>query len=61
MQQIRAANYNLTAGRYCPHKAKAVEHEPPQVLINRLIELEDDIRSDLQNLLAMVGGAEAAA
>lgn len=60
-RQIRATNYNLTAGRYCPHKAKAVEHEPPQVLINRLLELEDEIRSDLQDLLAMVGGAEAAA
>jgi type I restriction enzyme M protein len=61
LQQIRAANYNLTAGRYCPHKAKAVEHEPPQVLINRLLELEDEIRSDLQELLAMVGSTEAVA
>lgn len=60
VQQIRIANYNLTAGRYCPHKAKQIEHRPPQVLINRLLELEDEIRADLQDLLAMVGGAEAA-
>jgi type I restriction enzyme M protein len=61
IEQIRATHYNLTAGRYCPHKAKPVEHEPPEVLINRLLELEDEIRTDLEDLLAMVGGAEAVA
>jgi hypothetical protein len=31
-----------------------VEHEKPEVLINRLLELEEEIATDLQDLLAMV-------
>ncbi len=54
VEEIRKNNYNLTAGRYCPHQAKAVEHEKPEVLINRLLELEEEITTDLQDLLAMV-------
>jgi type I restriction enzyme M protein len=54
VEQIRATDYNLTAGRYCPHQAEAVEHEKPEVLINRLLELEDEITSDLQDLLTLV-------
>ncbi|WJI26034.1 hypothetical protein M0644_09935 [Thermosynechococcus sp. B1] len=34
---------NLTARRYCRHQAEAVEHEKPEVLINRLLELEEEI------------------
>jgi len=52
--QIRATNYNLTAGRYCPHQAVAVRHEKPEVLINRLLELEEEITEDLRQLLAVV-------
>lgn len=54
LADIRKSDYNLTAGRYCPHKAEAVEHEKPEVLINRLLELEDEIKSDLQDLLTLV-------
>jgi type I restriction enzyme M protein len=54
LDQIRATDYNLTAGRYCPHQAEAVEHEKPEVLINRLLELEEEIRADLQELLTLV-------
>ncbi|GAA5335980.1 class I SAM-dependent DNA methyltransferase [Thermus hydrothermalis] len=54
IDQIRATDYNLTAGRYCPHQAEAVEHEKPEVLINRLLELEEEITEDLRQLLAMV-------
>lgn len=60
VEQIRETNYNLTAGRYCPHEAEAVEYEPPQVLINRLLELEEEITSDLRDLLAMVSNGEGA-
>jgi type I restriction enzyme M protein len=60
IQHVRDTHYNLTAGRYCPHAAKTVDHEPPQVLINRLLELEDDIQTDLQDLLALVTGEDAA-
>lgn len=56
IEQIRKTDYNLTAGRYCPHQADAVEHEKPEVLINRLLELEEEITEDLQQLLAMVSG-----
>lgn len=56
IDQIRARDYNLTAGRYCPHQAEAVEHEKPEVLINRLLELEEEITEDLRQLLVMVSG-----
>ncbi len=54
VEEIRKNDYNLTAGRYCPHQAEAIEHEKPEVLINRLLELEEEITADLQDLLAMV-------
>lgn len=54
LDQIRATDYNLTAGRYCPHRAEAVKHEKPEVLINRLLELEEEIKADLQDLLTLV-------
>lgn len=54
IEEIRKTDYNLTAGRYCPHQAKAVAHEKPEVLINRLLELEDEIKTDLQDLLMLV-------
>lgn len=54
IDEIRKSDYNLTAGRYCPHQAEAVEHEKPEVLINRLMELEDEIKTDLQDLLTLV-------
>jgi len=54
LEEIRKTDYNLTAGRYCPHQAAAVEHEKPEVLINRLLDLEDEIKTDLQDLLTLV-------
>jgi len=60
IEQIRSTDYNLTAGRYCPHQAVAVEHEKPEVLINRLLELEEEITDDLRQLLAMVSGTNVA-
>jgi hypothetical protein len=33
---------------------EAIEHEKPQVLINSLLELEEEITADLQDLLTMV-------
>jgi len=46
IDDIRKTNYNLTA--------EAVEHEKPEVLINRLLDLEDEIKTDLQDLLTLV-------
>lgn len=54
IEEIRKKDYNLTASRYCPHQAEAVEHEKPEVLINRLLELEEEIKTDLQDLLTLV-------
>lgn len=54
LEEIRKADYNLTAGRYCPHPADTVEHEKPEILINKLLDLEDEIRTDLQDLLTLV-------
>ncbi|MGD0480890.1 MAG: class I SAM-dependent DNA methyltransferase, partial [Terracidiphilus sp.] len=54
IERIRKTDYNLTAGRYCPHKAETIEHEKPEVLINRLLDLEDEIKTDLQDLLTLV-------
>lgn len=56
IEDLRKTDYNLTAGRYCPHQAEAVEHEKPEVLINRLLDLEEEIKTDLQELLVLVGG-----
>jgi len=58
IEEISRNDYNLTANRYCPHRAKTVEHERPQVLINRLLELEDEVKTDLEDLLEMIGTGE---
>lgn len=60
LEEIRKTDYNLTVGRYCPHQAEAVEHEKPAILINRLLDLEEEITADLQQLLAMISNGEAA-
>ena len=61
IEDIRKNNYNLTVGRYCLHQAEAEEHEPPEVLINRLLDLERDIQGDLEELLAMISIPKTAA
>lgn len=54
IDDIRKTDYKLAAGPYCPHQAVAIEHEKPQVLINRLLDLEEEIKTDLQDLLTLV-------
>lgn len=54
IEDIRKTDYNLTAGRYCPHQAATIDHEKPEVLINRLLDLEEEIKTDLQDLLTLV-------
>lgn len=61
LEELRKNNYNLTASRYCPHQAEVQEHEPPEVLINRLLDLERDIQSDLEELLEMIAVPKTAA
>ncbi|HYC50980.1 MAG TPA: N-6 DNA methylase [Gemmatimonadaceae bacterium] len=54
VDEIRANDYNLTAGRYAPRRATTTAHERPEVLVNQLLELETEIQSDLQDLLTLV-------
>lgn len=61
VEDIRKNNYNLTAGRYCPHQAAAEEHDPPEILVNRLLDLEREIQCDLEELLAMISVPKTAA
>lgn len=57
IDDVRKTDYNITAGRYCQHQVEAVEHEKPEVLINRLLDLEEEIKIDLQDLLVLVSNA----
>src|SRR5258708_22878593 len=61
INQIRANNYNLTTGRYNPNSANPVEHEDPLELINRLLDMETEIKSDLEELLEMISVPQSAA
>lgn len=61
LAKIRKNNYDLTAGRYDERERKAEEHEPPEVLINRLLDLERDIQGNLEELLAMISVPKTAA
>jgi type I restriction enzyme M protein len=61
IERIRNNNYNLTAGRYNPNVAATVEHEDPRELINRLLDMETEIRSDLEELLEMISVPQSAA
>jgi type I restriction enzyme M protein len=54
LEQIRGTEYNLTAGRYSPRPIESVEHERPEVIINRLLDLEDEVTLDLRDLLTLV-------
>lgn len=54
IEDIRKTDYNLTTGRYCPHQAETIEHEKSEVLINRMLDLEEEIKTDLQDLLTLV-------
>ncbi len=54
LDDIRRANYNLTAGHYSPREETPVEYEKPQVLINKLLDLESEIATNLEDLLTLV-------
>ncbi len=60
MDKIRENDYNLTASRYNPNPSIALEHEDPRELINRLLDWETEIRSDLEELLEMISVPQSA-
>jgi type I restriction enzyme M protein len=53
-KEIREENYDLSLGRYKETIYKEEEHDPPQVILERMKTLTDDIASDLAELEEML-------
>ena len=53
--EIREANYDLSLSRYKKTVYKEEEYDPPQVILERMKALNDDIASDLAELEEMLG------
>lgn len=60
LDTIRDNDYNLSARRYNPNPPAVVEHEDPRELINQLLDLEAEIRNDLEELLEMISVPQSA-
>lgn len=58
VETIRENDYNLTANRYVPYKAEAVEMEKPEILIAQLIDSVGEIYEGLKDLHSKVGKGE---
>ncbi len=54
-EEIAANAYDLSINRYQETEYAEVQYDPPKVILQRLRELEDDIRQDLEALAAMLG------
>ena len=54
-QEIRDNKYDLSINRYKEIEYEKVEYDPPKVILGRLRHLEDEIRSDLDELEGMLG------
>lgn len=61
LEAIQENDYNLTAGRYNPNSPEVMAHEDPRELINQLLDLEAEIRNDLEDLLEMISVPQSAA
>jgi len=55
VEEIRKNDYNLTASRYAPYRAEVAEYEAPEVLIEQVADLEEEIAQGLRGLKAMLG------
>lgn len=53
--EVRANEFNLSAGRYRPVSASATEHRDPRELLDELAELEREIQSEVQALREALG------
>lgn len=51
---IRANGYDLRANTYRPYQITTATHEPPNVLLGRIMDLEQDILQGLNDLLEIV-------
>jgi len=54
VDEIRGNKYDLSINRYKEIEYEEVEYDPPKVILGRLRELEDEIRSDLDELEGML-------
>jgi type I restriction enzyme M protein len=54
-EEIKANAYDLSINRYKEIEYEEVTYDPPQVILQKLRSLEDDIRQDLDALEAMLG------
>jgi type I restriction enzyme M protein len=50
VEQLRANDYNLSASRYRPVNAQAVEHRDPRELLDELAEMEAGIADEVRSL-----------
>ncbi|MEM6404520.1 MAG: N-6 DNA methylase, partial [Cyanobacteria bacterium P01_D01_bin.116] len=48
-------SYDLSINRYKEIEYEEVEYEPPKVILQKLRELEDEIRKDLDELEGLLG------
>ena len=53
--EIEENEYNLSINRYKEVEYEEVEYEPPKVILQKLWELEDEIRRNLNELKGMLG------
>ena len=58
IEDIRKTDSNLTAKCFCPDQAEAVEQEKAEILTNRLLDLEAEIKTHPQELLALTTSTE---
>ena len=54
-EEIASNDYDLSINRYKEVEYEAVEHEPPQVIMERLAQLEDEIAEGRKALEEMLG------
>jgi len=55
VEEIIENGYDLSINRYKEIEYEEVEYDPPKVILQRLRDLEDEIRSDLDELEGMLG------
>ena len=53
--EIEENEYDLSINRYKEVEYKAVEYDPPEVILKRLAELEDEISKGREELMGMLG------
>jgi type I restriction enzyme M protein len=55
VEQIRAADSSLSAGRYKPISRETLTHDAPAQILGDVLKLEDDIKRRANSLLARIG------